>query len=204
MRKALSVAFLLAASQVLHAANAADKGGSVYGYYSPTGLDLTIGGNSIDTDGNSVGVRGLFPVAGAVLWSAEYERTSVEHDADDITQLRTGVLVRIRKMFGLAAEYVSADFNSSNLGPFKGFGLHARADRQVGDAINLWAQVGYLMLRDDDLGALDGLEYSVGGAYELLPNWSAFTEWRQSRLKADDNDFDAELSHLRVGARYDF
>lgn len=185
----------------------ANEQGHIDAYYIPySSLDFKIDGlGSTDGDGDGFGVKGMVPLGATRSFFLEGEYQSSKNDDFDfdIDQTRFGAGWQTplsTGTFALYGEY--ADIEIDN-GSADGLGVHGRLTLPIAPAVNLYGQIGYLWLEDEDNIDIDGVEFLIGASVDFNPNVGAFIDFRQDNLTSDDpaGDVDFTFQDLRVGVR---
>ena len=202
VKKLLMLAVLAAPLAVPVVAHA--EQGHVDAYYIPsTTLDIDGVG---DDDGDGFGVKGFVPLGPgqSFFLSGEYQSSKFDDFDIDVDQLRLGggwQTPLATGSLGVYGEYVSIDLDGSKA---DGGGVHGRLSFPIAPAVNIYGQVGYLWLTDDDSNDIDGAEFLIGASVDFTPSIGAFLDFRQSNLKLDSGfggDQDFTLQDVRVGVR---
>ena len=184
------------------------------------------GSSALDFDGgDGWGVKGKFGLTDLFFLSGEYEKNKF----DDISvaggifggngnaelrteQYRGGLGFRFPETpFYTYGEYIGFESKTRiNIpGPLgsvtrendksEGWGGHLGAQGKVlNDKLTLMAEVGYV-----DIGDVDGLEATAGGAVEIVKHLSIFADYRYTSLTGGNNP-DVRLDEARLGARFSF
>eukprot|EP00456_Euglypha_rotunda_P064603 TRINITY_DN5507_c0_g1_i1.p1 TRINITY_DN5507_c0_g1~~TRINITY_DN5507_c0_g1_i1.p1 ORF type:complete len:162 (-),score=54.22 TRINITY_DN5507_c0_g1_i1:63-548(-) len=151
---------------------------------------------------------------GGFFATGEYQSTSQDKKfggvkvKSDVDQFRIGAGWQVPLATGtgaIYAEYINID---QELEGYKykpdGFGVHGRLSFPVSPGVNLYGQIGYVSLSDEDIDA-DGPEYLIGASVDFTPNIGAFIDFRYTDLKIDFNDGfgdeDDAYSNVRLGVR---
>ena len=202
--KKLLMLAALAAPLAVPAIAQANEQGHVDAYYIPSSkLDID---NVGDDSGDGFGVKGFVPLGPGqnFFLSGEYQSSNLDDSDFDIDQLRLGggwQTPLATGTLGVYGEYVKIDLDGSKA---DGGGVHGRLSFPVAPAVNIYGQVGYLWLTDDDKDDIDGVEFLVGASVDFTPNIGAFLDFRQSNLKLDSgfgSDQDFTFQDVRVGVR---
>lgn len=180
---------------------AADRGYLDLYYVPKTDQEFTVpsGIGSGSADGQGFGVKGWAPLSDSLGFTGEYQ-TSTYSDSDAaVGQVRFGLGMTGETRSGLYLEYVDADFEGSKA---DGFAAHGRIEGGE-QASNMYAQVGYLKLKDDT-ESLKGLEYLLGIAFPFNASSGAFVDYRKTRLKGEDSGNESIFTDIRAGIRINF
>ncbi len=194
----------LAALLVLPSAAFANEQGHIDGYYIPSAtIEIDDGGPDIDGDG--FGVKGMIPLGmtRSFFLTGEYQSNSYDDPDIDLDQLRLGggwQTPLATGSLGVYGEYINIDLDGSEA---DGFGVHGRLSFPVAPMVNIYGQVGYVQVEDDDNAEFGGMEFLVGASVDFTPNIGAFIDFRQTNLDADDDSFAADmtLQDVRLGVR---
>lgn len=191
---------LLAASLIAlsPAAFAAGAGGYVDAFYVPK-ADIDLDGGSDDGDG--FGVRGQVNLAPQFALTGEYRTVSYDDSDTDFDQFRIGGMFLAQGQSGFGAEYINGSLDETDV---SGFGIHGRLAGDVAPQLQLYGQLGYLMTTFEDTGFEDdftGLEFSVGGVFNVNKQFGILLDWRRTDLSGDDSDIDATFTDIALGAR---
>lgn len=207
----LVAAAVLAASQ----SAAAQPAGYLDLYYSPI-ADLELDG--VEFEGDGFGLKGAAPVTDSVLLIGEYQRINYDDvsvpgvgsgdvDLDD-DRFRVGLgflpLAGPELQWGVFAEYVDLTLEGGGEeAEADGYAISLRGQTQMTPAVLLYGQFGYLTLEDDAGDDADGLEYLIGAAFSVAPQFRLFIDYRITDLEADGGG-DFEGDELRAGVRLSF
>ena len=199
--KKLLMLAALAAPLAVPAIAQANEQGHVDAYYIPSS-NLDIDGVG-DDDGDGFGVKGMVPLGSNFFLNGEYQSVTLDDSDWDIDQLRLGggwQTPLATGTFAVYGEYANIDLDGSKA---DGLGVHGRLSFPIAPAVNIYGQVGYLWLEDDDNYDIDGLEFLIGASVDFTPNIGAFLDFRQSNLSADTGfgDQDFTFQDVRVGVR---
>lgn len=161
--------------------------------------EVEVGSNSEDGDG--LGVKAAGQVHERIFLTGEFQNVDIDNSRGEIEQLRfgagfgPGMGARNEGPYG-RVEYVTFDndFGPDNdgLGGTVGYAI------PIDSRFRLHGEFGYLLLDD-----LDGPELTLGGSYEVIPNFGIFADYRRSFLELD-NGADVDLSDFRLGGRFYF
>lgn len=184
---------LLCAPMAAFAATAGGAG-NLDVYYVHSNLE-----NGGDEDGDGFGVKGMGRISDLAFVYGEYQAVDYDDSNGEVDQLRAGLgytFLRQQNMdlYG-KLELVHLDYGNED---DTGFGAHAGASFAVAPALDLKAQIGWV-----DVDNTDGVEYLIGAAYDLNPQWGVFTDYRLSDLETSGGG-DFEVSDWRIGARFNF
>jgi hypothetical protein len=185
-------------------------------YYIPTAeLEL---GDTIEFEGDGFGLRGAAPVSRAVWLTGEYQKVNYDEasaagfgsgdvDVDD-ERFRFGIGFQPPQQqsfsWGVFAEYISAEFEAEGeKTDADGFGLQLRGMLETGAGVDLYGQIGYVELEDDEGDDGDGPEYLIGGLFWLNPRLGLFADYRLTDLEVGGGE-EFKSDELRVGARFAF
>jgi len=199
--KKLLMLAALAAPLAVPAIAQANEQGHVDAYYIPSSnLDIDGAG---DDDGDGFGVKGMVPLGSNFFLNGEYQSVTLDDSDWDIDQLRLGggwQTPLATGTFAVYGEYANIDLDGSEA---DGLGVHGRLVFPIAPSVNIYGQLGYLWLEDDDNYDIDGLEFLIGASVDFTPNIGAFLDFRQSNLTADTNlgDQDFTFQDVRVGVR---
>lgn len=195
---------LLLTALALPTAAFANEGGHVDAYYIPTtNLEFGVpGGGSADDNGDGFGVKGFVPFGRtqSFFLNGEYQSSSYDDFDVDVDQLRLGggwQTPIATGTLGFYGEYAKLSIDDEDA---DGFGVHARMAFPVLPNAQIYGQVGYLSLEDDNNDTADGLEFLVGASYDFTRNIGAFIDYRHTDLE-DDDDYKYKLGDVRVGVR---
>ncbi len=181
----------------------AHVGGTVDVYFTPSAnLEVTAPGfgRILDDDGDGFGARIRAPISDVLKVSGEYQSTSYDDTDIDLDQLRAGLEIALGHS-GVVIEYVAAELDNDEI---DGFGIHWRFSTALSETFDLFGQIGYLALEDDDSGEdLSGGELSIGAALRFAPQASGFVDYRLTALE-DDADTEIDFSDFRIGVRFGF
>lgn len=160
--------------------------------------EIEIGGG--DDDGGGFGIGGLFRVGDQAYLDAEYQSAETDDFDIEIDQLRFGIGVHSRAMEGGLTFYGQGEYASIEVEgeDESGFGLHGGAILPLSPQFYLRGEIGYLTLDD-----FDGLEYTIGGAFDLSEQFGLFLDYRVTPLE-DDNDNEVDFTDLKLGGRFLF
>ncbi len=180
----------------------AHVGGELDVYLIPSAnLDVSVPGlGSGDDDGDGFGARIRAPISDVLRVSGEYQSTSYDDTNIDLDQLRAGLEIALGHS-GVVIEYVAAELDGDDI---DGFGIHWRFNTPLSETLDLFGQIGYLALEDDDSGEdVSGGEFSIGVALRFAPQVSGFVDYRLTALE-DDADTEVDFSDFRIGVRFGF
>jgi opacity protein-like surface antigen len=199
--KKLLMLAALAAPLAVPALAQANEQGHVDAYYIPSS-NLDIDGVG-DDDGDGFGVKGMVPLGSNFFLNGEYQSVTLDDSDWDVDQLRLGggwQTPLATGTFAVYGEYANIDLDGSEA---DGLGVHGRLVFPIAPSVNIYGQVGYLWLEDDDNYDIDGLEFLIGASVDFTPNIGAFLDFRQSNLSADTGfgDQDFTFQDVRVGVR---
>lgn len=201
--KKLLMLAALAAPLAVPAIAQANEQGHIDAYYIPsTTLDIDGIG---DDDGDGFGVKGFVPLgpAQSFFLSGEYQASKYDDFDLDVDQLRLGggwQTPLATGTFAAYGEYVNIDLDGSEA---DGLGIHGRLSFPIAPAVNIYGQLGYLWLEDDNKDDVNGVEFLIGASVDFTPNIGAFLDFRQSNLTNETNfgDQDFTFQDVRVGVR---
>ncbi|MGQ0698461.1 MAG: outer membrane beta-barrel protein [Panacagrimonas sp.] len=167
-------------------------------------FDLEVDGDGEVTvdEGDGLGVKGRFNLTPLFFVAAEYqanEYDEVEGFALDteFSQIRGGLGIRFGadSPFYVLGEAVNFDLESDGVGgDDTGFGVHLGANAPASDTFSVYGQVGYL-----DVGDVDGIEFLVGAAFMITPQFGAFVDYRNT--SQEDDGVEATFKDIRLGLR---
>lgn len=204
MFKKLALISAAAAFAVPMAASAAQPVSLDVYYIADSTLDPEGSGSD---DGDGWGGRLMVPFEGSgVGIHAEYQTSTLDDSDIDIDQMRLGasLMTQGNARFGVVGEYAKLKLDIPGLGSgdADGYGIHGRGEINVNEQFLLYGQIGYLSVSDsgDDL---DGVEYLVGGVFNITPMFGVGVDYRVSDLEDDAND-SIKFEDLRVGGRINF
>ncbi|HEX4871155.1 MAG TPA: hypothetical protein VFV27_02475 [Nevskiaceae bacterium] len=170
------------------------------GYFVPSAkIEVDIPGfGSGEADGDGFGVKGAFGFSDQLSFTAEYQGVEFDDGAGDLDQIRLGLGfgagIHGTGLYGVG-EFVQFDDGSDDE---NGFGIHGGYGGTLAEGVRLHGQVGYL-----DVGDVDGVEFLVGGAFNLNPSLGLFADYRASTLEGDGGA-EVDFKDFRVGARFNF
>lgn len=175
----------------------ADPGFLDFHYVAKSDLDIEITGlGSGSDDGNGFGARLLMPVSPTFALTGEYQANSYDDSGLDVTNLRFGGGLVGPTTSGLILEYVSIDLDDSTA---DGFSIKGRlASARVGST-QVYGEIGYVTVTDDDDVDYKGVEFNVGAAFALSPVTGLILDYRKTNL--DGDDLELTFSDFRVGLR---
>ncbi len=154
----------------------------------------------VDDEGDGFGARIRAPISDVLRVSGEYQSTSYDDTNIDLDQLRAGLEIALGHS-GVVIEYVAAELDGDDI---DGFGIHWRFNTPLSETLDLFGQIGYLALEDDDSGEdVSGGEFSIGVALRFAPQVSGFVDYRLTALE-DDADTEVDFSDFRIGVRFGF
>lgn len=204
---------------------AAQAAADLDAYWTPfASAKVGSGSDALDfDDGNGWGVKGKFGLTDLFFLSGEFEKNRFDDISvqggflqfDDNVQLRTeqyrgGLGFRFPETpFYAYGEYVGFESKirvdngvsavESDKDKSEGWGGHLGAQGKVlNDKLTLMTEIGYV-----DIGDVDGLEVTAGGAVEIVKHLSIFADYRYTSL-AGGNNPDVRLDEARLGARFSF
>jgi hypothetical protein len=206
---------------------AAQAAADLDGYWIPfSSAKIGSGDDALDfDDGDGWGVKGKFGLSDLFFLSGEYEKNKFDDigvdggflGGDGAAELRTeqyrgGLGFRFPETpFYTYGEYIGFEskVRVELPGPFgsvesdkdksEGWGGHLGAQGKVlNDKLTLMTEIGYV-----DIGDVDGLEVTAGGAVEIVKHFSIFADYRYTSL-AGGNNPDVRLDEARLGARFSF
>lgn len=197
-------------------------GGNLDLYYVPKiEIEASGPGGSASTDGDGFGLRGMVMPMPQFAITGEYQGTTLDDDATgsftgtpnselDFDLFRIGGGFLVAGSSGIFAEYISGEFSAGGgSSDIDGFGIHGRVAGEVAPQIELYGQLGWLMLSSDFITFpteedLDGWEVNVGGAFAFNKQVGAFVDFRLSNIEGDTSQVELETSEIRVGGRVMF
>ena len=158
-------------------------------------VNTEIEANGGEDDGSGFGISGAARVADQAYVLGEYQSAELDDSDVDVDQLRAGVGFHTAPASGSPMFYGQGEFVSIELDDEEqdGFGVYGGILFPATEQLHLYGELGYLTLDD-----LDGLEFSVGGAFDITPNFGLFAEYRLASLE-DDNDDDGDLTDVKLG-----
>ena len=162
---------------------------------NPQAMDPADRGKATDR-GVGLGVRSIGVLTNWLGASFEYQHVELDETDGSLKQLRAG-LGYIGAYGGLFVEYT--DFDTLGVSN-DGVGFHARTSYNASRDMNLYADLGYLLL-SNDFQDVEGLEFTVGGDFRLTDRWVVFADFRYTDLKGKDNDAKIGPRDVRVGVR---
>jgi opacity protein-like surface antigen len=191
----------IAACGVAAPAMAAPGNNYVDGYFLLSEIDT--GRN--DDDGTGVGVKGAGQVAEQVFLTGEFQTLEYDDSDTDLDQFRFGAGLgpgmgsNGQGVYG-RIEYVSFELDPPGPGKLDDDGIVGTVGYMlpVSPQLRLHGEVGYVYLDD-----IDGPELLGGVSYRVAQNLSLIADYRLSFLETDGGG-DADLSDLRLGARFNF
>lgn len=142
------------------------------------------------------GVRSIGVLTDWLGASFEYQVVSLDKTDGSLKQLRAG-LGYIGSYGGIFVEYT--DFDTLGV-KNDGIGIHARTSYNASRDMNLYGDIGYLIL-SNDFQDVDGLEFTIGGDYRLTDQWVLFADFRYTQLKGDTNGAKISPADARIGVR---
>jgi hypothetical protein len=164
-------------------------------------LDITIPGlGSDDDDGDGFGAKTTIRFAGGFALNAEYQSVKLDEFDIDVDQTRVGLGFLTPSHSGVLVEHDSIELDGDDA---DGFSLHGRLAGKVAPNAQLYGDIGYLMLNDDDED-INGFEFTLGGALSFNRNIGAFVDYRITNLEGEDSEVGFDFKDLRVGARFMF
>lgn len=191
----------LAALGFAASASAQGAAGYVDGYYLPyMQATLSSDAGSADIEGEGWGIKGLFKLNDAIAFNGEYQSVNFDGDVDqDAYRLGAGLYGRY---FGLVGEYINRQIEvAGSETEVDGGGVFLRTNLLAGYDVAFSGGVGYVNL-DDRGETLDGVEFSAGLDFRILPGLGVFADYRGLRLK--ENGVDVDSDEARVGLRLIF
>lgn len=196
MKRLLAASLLVALSPAAFAASM----GSVDAFYIPK-ADFEIAGDSDDGDG--FGVRGMFNVAPQLALTGEYRTISTDDFNVDYDQFRIGGMYLIQGQSGIGVEYLNGTIDLGTDVDLTGFMLNGRLAGDVSPQLNLYAQLGYLVNGELEAGGdtedVDGLEFTLGGVFNVNKQFGVLVDLRRSDLDVDDTE--VLFTDIAIGAR---
>lgn len=171
-------------------------GGFVDAFFVPK-ADIEFPDLGIEDDGTGFGFRGLFPT-GSIALTAGFQGNS--YDGGDVSDLRLGLGIIGASTSGIFLEYTQLDLDIIQL---DGFTIRGRLAGNMSDQAQIYGELGYLMLKDDDVDEdWVGLEFTIGAAFGVTPTVGFFVDLHQSSVEFKDDNFDlVEMTDLRAGVR---
>lgn len=146
--------------------------------------------------GLGLGVRSIGVLTNWLGASFEYQHVELDETDGSLKQLRAG-LGYIGSYGGLFVEYTDFDtLGTSN----DGVGFHARTSYNASRDMNLYVDLGYLML-SNDFQDVEGLEFTIGGDFRLTDQIVLFADFRYTDLTGKDNDASIGPRDTRIGVR---
>lgn len=142
------------------------------------------------------GVRSIGVLTDWLGASFEYQVVSLDKTSGSLKQLRAG-LGYIGSYGGIFVEYT--DFDTLGVRN-DGIGLHARTSYNASRDMNLYLDLGYLML-SNSFQDVTGLEFTIGGDFRLTDKWVIFADYRYTQLKGDRNKASIAPGDTRLGVR---
>jgi opacity protein-like surface antigen len=204
MNKTLLAAAVLAAVPFSTMAAAPASSAYLDVYYVDSGVEL----DGADDDGDGFGARIAGKVADNIKLHGEYQTVNYDDSDIDLDQIRAGASISFSqsdalKLFGklefvnLKADGGGADESES------GFGVHGGLGFNVTPEFKLSASLGYLDV--GDFG--DGIEYNLGGSFDVTPAIAIVANYRVTDLQDGDfgaGSFDTKVDDIQVGVRFRF
>jgi hypothetical protein len=171
-------------------------GGFIDAFFVPS-ADIEFPDLAIEDDGTGFGFRGVFP-AGSIAVTAGYQGNSYE--GGDVSDLRLGVGVVGPSTSGVFVEYTQLDLDIIEL---DGLTIRGRLAGNMSDQAQLYGELGYMMLKDDDFDEdWVGLEFTVGAIFGVTDTVGFFVDLHQGSVELEDDNFDlVEMTDIRAGVR---
>jgi hypothetical protein len=199
---------LLCALLLIPTTAMAQRGGGFvdFMYVPQTKVEITFsdpsGTFAVDGDGDGFGIRGLIPAGESVAFTGEFQTVTYEGDTDT-DRLRFGIGMVGPTTSGVFLEYDSVSFDDYDM---DGFAVHGRLASNPSPGTQIYGDIGYAQLTDDDDLDYDGLEFSVGAAFGVSDAFSLLADYRVTRLKASESggSLEFEYTDLRLGGRMTF
>lgn len=165
-----------------------------------------VGIGRAEDEGDGAGLKAQLDLGGVFL-SGEFQ--SVEYDDTEIQldQARVGIALGPGAGNGGGfyggAEYVNFSFDYPEVADEDeedqdGFGGHIGYAIPLSEMVRLYGQAGYVKLDD-----IDGPEFLVGLAVELLPNLGLFADYRATDFE-DQEENKLSFDDVRMGVRFTF
>jgi opacity protein-like surface antigen len=194
---ALTAAAFAASAQEKTYSGYLDLFGIPYSFTEGETRNPTTGASEEATDrGLGLGVRSIGVLTNWLGASFEYQYVELDETNDSLKQLRAG-LGYIGAYGGVFVEYT--DFDTLGVSN-DGVGIHARTSYNASRDMNLYADLGYLLL-SNDFQDVEGLEFTIGGDFRLTDRWVVFADFRYTDLEGKDNDAKIGPRDVRVGVR---
>jgi hypothetical protein len=146
--------------------------------------------------GTGLGVRSIGVLTDWLGASFEYQYVELDKTPASLKQLRIGAGY-IGAYGGVFVEYT--DFDTLGVSN-DGVGFHARTSYNASRDMNLYADLGYLLL-SNDFQDVEGLEFTVGGDFRLTDRWVLFADFRYTDLKGQENKARLGPRDTRIGVR---
>ncbi|HKY92047.1 MAG TPA: outer membrane beta-barrel protein [Nevskiaceae bacterium] len=178
---------------------------SLDGYYVNSTFDPEGAGSD---DGDGLGVRLMVPFQGSgIRIHGEYQTAELDDSNVDLDQLRLGAsfMTEGNARFGAVAEYVNITLDGGG-GEFEpdGYGIHGRGEFSMSEQFQFYGQIGYVDTSDSGTD-LSGIEYLIGGVFNITPMWGIGVDYRYSDLELEDGgEADVSLEDIRIGVRVNF
>lgn len=170
---------------------ASDPFQHVDAYIVSTELDI----GPADDDGDGFGLSGTFRVGDQAFIDAEYQSAETDDFDIEIDQIRLGLgFHSMESTAGLTfygqGEYLQFEADGDDE---DGFGLHGGLLLAATEQLRFKGQLGYLTLDD-----VDGMEFTVGAAFDITQQFGLFADYRLSSLE-DDNNNELDITDVKLG-----
>lgn len=173
-------------------------------YFVPQAdIEVTTATGSSSDEGDGFGMRALIlPGIGTATItagiSAEYQTKTFDSTLD-YDQVRIGVGLVHSSSSGVFFEIDQFEVEGEET---NGLSAHGRFATKLGHAAQVYADLAYLWLEDDNED-LTGPEVTIGAALGDA-GFGVFADYRVTQLEAELSDAEIELRDLRLGVRWGF
>jgi len=162
-------------------------------------------GTEVNAKGDGVGLRGMLPVWGPIVAIGEYQAIDIDRSEDGINSLRAGVGIAGESSSGVFFLYESFEIDDDF--KFNGVALLGRAAGDITQRFKVYGELAYALLRHHETdNDYQGLEFSVGAAWQLTYRFGFFADYRVTSFTWSDSGYELQfdLSDARIGGRFQF